>query len=171
MAVFGRWGRRGPYEKGQISIRYSKTLKIMEIIGIILVLAIALITAIKYPGMPDQVPFHFGASGEVDSLGPKSNLWIVPGSCIMIYVLITLAGFFPGSWNFPKNINMEKLHLAEDTMRMMLMCLKIVITIMMGYMQIMVMKTTGTASMYVLFGFLIVMMAIVMYFMVKIRKL
>lgn len=95
MALFGRWGHRGPYEKGQITIKYSKTLRIMEIIGVALVALIALVTAIKYPGMPDQVPFHFGASGEADSLGPKSNLWIVPGACTMIYVLMTLASFFP----------------------------------------------------------------------------
>lgn len=171
MALFGRWGQRGPYEKGQITIKYNKTLKIMELIGIIILLAIVLMTAVKYPGMPDQIPFHFGASGEVDSLGPKSNLWIVPGAGIMVYMLMTLAGIFPGSWNYPSNIKPEKLPLAENTMRTMLMTLKIVITVMMGYMQIMIMKTTGTASMYVLFAFLVVMMAVVIYFMVKMRKL
>ena len=38
MALFGRFGHRGPYRKGEIKIRYTKFLMVMEIIGIVMLL-------------------------------------------------------------------------------------------------------------------------------------
>ena len=105
MALFGRFGHAGPYRKGEIKISYTKSLIVMEIIGILMILGIFVYTAIKYHGISGQIPTHFDGFGQADAWGSKMNLWMLPGVALIIYILVTISAFFPSSWKYPVKVS------------------------------------------------------------------
>lgn len=59
----------------------------------LLIIAIQIIVAIvTYPFLPDTVPSHWNAAGQVDSYMPKlANALIVPGMSILLFIVLKLA--------------------------------------------------------------------------------
>lgn len=171
MAVFGRFGHRGPYRKGEIRIRYTKFLMVMEAIGIILLAVILVYTAFRYTMLPDQIPKHYNAVGEIDSWGSKSSVWTIPLVSILVYALVTVAAFFPNAWNYPAKIDPEKLPQAENKVRQMLACMKVLISGLFMYLQFETLNLSQNISMGVTFGFMLVMFGIVLYFIAALRKM
>ena len=171
MAVFGRWGHRGPYRKGEVKIRYTKLLARLEIVGLILLAAIFIYTAFRYPMLPDEVPTHYGVTGEADAWGGKGHLWFVPFVAAIVYGLVTLAAFFPNAWNYPAKIDEDKLEIAENNVRQLLMYMKILITCMFGYMQLKMLSLSGSVSMTVTFVFMILLLILIVYYIGKLKRL
>lgn len=171
MAIFGRFGHRGPYRKGQIIVRYTKFLTILETIGCLMLLALVTYTAFRYAGMPEQIPTHYNGLGEVDGWGSKTSLWIVPGASALTYGLLTLVAFFPGAWNYPGKIPAENLPAAENKVRQMLMFMKLLITALFFYLQLQMLKLSESVSMGVTFVFLLLMLLIIVYFMGSLKRL
>lgn len=171
MALFGGFGHKGPYRKGEIKIRYTKFLMVMEVIGIVLLAALLVYTAFRYTMLPAEIPKHYNALGEVDSWGPKSSVWIIPIAAILIYALVTVAAFFPNAWNYPVKIAEENLPKAENKIRQMLACMKVLITGLFIYLQFETLNLSTNISMGVTFGFMLVMFGIMFYFLAALRKL
>ncbi len=164
-------GHKGPYKKGEVKIRYTKLLSRLEILGLILIVAIFIYTAFKYPMLPDKVPTHYGVTGEVDSWGGKGHLWIVPCVSAVLYGLVTLASFFPNSWNYPAKIDEDKLEEAENNVRQLLMYMKILVICMLGYMQVRMLSLSGTVSMTVTFVFMMLLLLLIVYYIGKLKRL
>lgn len=61
-----------------------------------------------YTGLPDVIPTHFNAAGEVDGHGGKGSLWMLPGIALFT-VLITLGlpQAAPSLINYPVKITEE----------------------------------------------------------------
>ncbi|GEM_PF-1264291 len=152
-------------------IEYSKVLIIMEIIGVMILLAILIATAYVYPTLPDRVPTHFNALGEADRWGGKGYLWFVPAMSVFLYLLITIAGFFPKTWNYPSKIDPSKLPLAEKKVRNLLMIVKLIITAMFGYIQYMILKLSGQISFLIMILFTAVLFGIIIYYIVSLSRL
>lgn len=171
MALFGRFGHRGPYRKGEIKIRYTKFLMVMEIIGIVMLVGLLIYTAFRYPMVPDEIPTHYGSTGEADAWGSKTRLWTIPAVSFLVYGLVTLASFFPNAWNYPAKIPVEKLPRAENKVRQMLACMKVLITGLFIYLQFEMLSLSESVSMGVTFVFMLLMFAIMIYFIAALRRL
>jgi len=171
MALFGGFGHKGPYRKGEIKIKYTKFLIALEIIGIALLAALLVYTAFRYTMLPAEIPKHYNGLGEVDAWGPKSSVWIIPVAAILIYALVTVAGFFPNAWNYPAKIELENLPKAEDKVRQMLAFMKLLITGLFMYLQFETLRLSENISMGVTFGFMLLMFAIMIYYMAALRRL
>ena len=171
MALFGKFGHRGPYRKGEIRIRYTKFLIAMEIIGVAILAAILVYTAFRYTMLPAEIPKHYNGLGEVDAWGPKSSVWTIPIVSILVYALVTVSSFFPNTWNYPAKIELENLPKAENKVRQMLSCMKILITGLFAYLQFETLRLSENISMGVTFGFMILMFGIMLYFMAALRRL
>lgn len=65
-----------------------------------------------WPLIPETIPTHFGFSGEPDAWGSKSTLLILPVTSLALYLLLTVIGFFPRTYNYPFKIT-EKNALAQ----------------------------------------------------------
>jgi hypothetical protein len=68
---------------------------------------------------------HFGASGAVDSYGDKSTLIILPAITFGLYVLLTVIGFFPRSFNYPVEVTEENRGRLQATALTMMGWLKV----------------------------------------------
>lgn len=86
-----------------------------------LFVAIGLALAIGYyPGLPEQIPTHFGPSGEADKFGSKNTIFLLP-----VMSLVLVAGFiflmqFPHKFNYLNKITPENAESEYRSMRILL---------------------------------------------------
>lgn len=79
------------------------TTKTTLAIGIGLAAAAAVVSLIVYPSLPDQVPTHWNAAGQIDGWGGKAFGSFVAPCGMLLMVLLTVA--LP--WLSPKNFKVE----------------------------------------------------------------
>ena len=54
--------------------------------------------------LPDRIPIHFDAAGQINGWGSPAMLWLLPAVATGIYVLITLVMRHPSAFNFPVQV-------------------------------------------------------------------
>lgn len=105
-------------------------LEVLSILGIVLSLF-----AVYYfwPQIPARIPTHFGPSGLPDGWGGKGSLFILAGSAVFSYLLITLTARFPNLFNYPWTINGENADRQYRIARSLMYWLKTEIVWLMLY--------------------------------------
>ncbi|MDZ7267247.1 MAG: DUF1648 domain-containing protein [candidate division KSB1 bacterium] len=53
-----------------------------------------------FPTLPDRIPVHFNAAGEVDGWGSKSHLLVLFGLIVALTLLLTILRRFPHKFNY-----------------------------------------------------------------------
>jgi uncharacterized membrane protein len=76
--------------------------KIHWIIACLLPVAALGLTAAVYPSLPERIPTHWNAAGEIDGWGPKSMAFVMPG--VMIFMLGLLRAV---PWLSPKHFEVD----------------------------------------------------------------
>lgn len=92
----GKWKNTG---------KYAKINKYLDIIGVVLVVALIVITCIYWIKAPDIVPIHFNFKGEIDSYGSKNTLFILLPIAIIIYIGLAILSKYPEVCNYCIEIN------------------------------------------------------------------
>lgn len=87
----------------------------IEIITLIFVVMLIGLPAFYYGDLPNQVPSHYNASGEVDNYSGKSSILVLPVIGLFLYVGLTFLNRFPHIFNYPKEITDDN---AESQYRM-----------------------------------------------------
>lgn len=54
---------------------------------------------IRFPHLPEQIPIHFNAKGEIDGYGGRFSLLLMPLIGLVMDASLVLVGRFPKSWN------------------------------------------------------------------------
>ncbi|MFM7328924.1 MAG: DUF1648 domain-containing protein, partial [Bacteroidota bacterium] len=69
-----------------MNLKQTKADRLIEITGWALVVVLWGLAISAYPTLPETIPTHFNATGEVDGSGPKDMIWIAPiiGSLLFI---------------------------------------------------------------------------------------
>jgi len=88
-----------------MKIKYTKFQIALEIVGSLLLLGMIIFIFAKWNQIPDQVPGHYNAMGEIDRWGSKIEIIILPLMSIFIYAMTTGFSFFPQTWNIPVKIS------------------------------------------------------------------
>ena len=105
-------------EKWKNTGKYAKINKYLDIIGVVLVVALIVITCIYWIKAPDIVPIHFNFKGEIDSYGSKNTLFILLPIAIIIYIGLAILSKYPEVYNYCIEINdknKEKQYLMAST--------------------------------------------------------
>lgn len=90
--VIEEWPKRLPFNK----------VDVLLIVVMAICLIVPLVRMIMiYGALPDIIPTHFGASGEVDGYGSKWSLWILWGVDLLCCGLIVVSELFPRWINVP----------------------------------------------------------------------
>lgn len=89
-----------------------------------------------WPGLPDQIPGHYNAAGEVDRWGSKIEVLVVPIIMLVMYGLLTLISNYPDLWNMPTSMtpqNKDKMYkIAKD----MLIVLRTLLVLDFAYISV-----------------------------------
>ena len=64
----------------------------LEIAAIGLTVGLAVLCALVYPNLPDQIPVHFNSAGYPDAYDSKATIWWLPGLAVACYATLTLLG-------------------------------------------------------------------------------
>lgn len=78
---------------------------VLEAVSLTVVVAIFLNLAAHWSELPDQVPRHYGFSGNPDRWGGKNGLWVLPFTAVGLYILLTAASRYQGLINLPFTVD------------------------------------------------------------------
>lgn len=130
-----------------LKIPKTKIEKVFDFIGIGLFLLSIVYIIIQWRGIPDEVPGHFNAAGEVDRWGSKFELLMLP---IIGFFMMFMMGVFekaPHMHNYPKRLNESNVEQFYLNSRKMLNSLKNICLIVFAYLNVvMVQIALGQAT-------------------------
>ena len=83
------------------AVKPKKTVwsRISEALCLLLMVGTIAYLAVMWKSIPDTIPAHYNAAGEVNRWGDKSELIFLPIIGGMLYFLITLVQQYPEAWN------------------------------------------------------------------------
>ena len=73
--------------------------KLMNRLSLLLLFGMAVFLAAYWRFIPEEVPMHFNAAGEIDRWGSRAELLILPIITWLIYGLLTVVELILGAWN------------------------------------------------------------------------
>jgi len=142
-----------------MKLKYTIPQIIVEVIGVILLVTLFVILGIKYGSLPNKIPTHFNAAGEIDGWGGKLSIFTLPILGVLIYILTTVITFFPSSWNFSTSKMTPKNEVPlYQCMKTFLIVTKVEMVTMFFYTTLNILKGTAMSSMfvYIIFAVLII---------------
>ncbi|MDP4164393.1 MAG: DUF1648 domain-containing protein [Bacillota bacterium] len=102
-----------------MKLKYTKFQIALETIGLLLLVGMIVFVYTQWNQIPQQVPMHYNAMGEIDSWGNKNVILFLPAISILLYAIITTVSFFPQAWNVPVQItdeNKEAVYLSTKNL-------------------------------------------------------
>ena len=139
-----------------------------------LVVFSAVYAVISYGSLPDQIPMHFSASGEVNSYGSKDSIW-----ALNIIAIATVIGMYyinrlPHIFNYPQKITEDNAKRNYTEATKMLRYLNFGISLLfavIGYEIISIgldsSKNLSTISSYVIISLVIIMTVFPILYVIK----
>lgn len=109
-----------------------KVPRILLIVNTLLLVGIWVFAGVKYAGLPEIIPVHFNAQGNVDGEGGKAMIWGLPSVATFIHLVFIGVSGEPNSplLNVPQSLrNRESLqkHLFSLQLPIMLLFLDILV--------------------------------------------
>ncbi|TCT19327.1 uncharacterized protein DUF1648 [Melghiribacillus thermohalophilus] len=93
------------WKRPKLQLPKTKSEWIGDIIGYSIYVGSILFLILVWNRLPDEVPGHYNALGEVDRWGSKWELLVLPGSGAFIALLMQILEKFPEVHNYPKRLN------------------------------------------------------------------
>jgi len=93
------------WKRPKIKISKTKSEWIWDIIGYSFYFGSFIFLIYSWNRLPEEVPAHYNALGEVDRWGAKMELFILPIVGGVIALLLQLFEKFPESHNYPERLN------------------------------------------------------------------
>lgn len=112
--------------KPKIKIIPSAADRLLENIGILLLIALWVLSLVSYIKSPDIVPIHFNGSGSADGFGNKISILLLPLIPTAIYFLLGLLNKYPHVFNYPVTITADNVVKQYTIATKMMRALKIV---------------------------------------------
>ncbi|MDR3668184.1 MAG: DUF1648 domain-containing protein [Ignavibacteriaceae bacterium] len=102
-----------------MKLKYTKIQIALEIVGLLLIIGMIIFICVRWNQIPQKIPGHYNAMGEIDRWGSKSEILIMPIVGILLYIFITIMSFFPLIWNVPIQVtdeNKEAVYLVVKSL-------------------------------------------------------
>lgn len=113
----------------KIKVTLSSFDKTLETICISLILVLWGLTLFAYFTLPDTIPTHYNASGEVDNYGSKTTLIFLPVLCTILFCGLTILNKHPNILNYVTPITEENAERQYKYATRMLRFIKLLIAI------------------------------------------
>jgi len=86
---------------------YSKFHLVCDVLCILSFIGLAIFLATQWQNLPEQIPQHYNIAGEPDAWAEKGMLLFMPGMSLFLYLLVSVLGCFPKTWNIPVAVTEE----------------------------------------------------------------
>jgi len=108
-----------------MEFKYTKLQLALEIVALLLLVGMITFVDIQWNQLPQQIPSHYNAMGEIDSWGSKTQVLFMPVLSILLYVLIAAVSFFPKIWNVPTKVTNENKEIVYRYTKNLLLAIKV----------------------------------------------
>ena len=109
----------------KIKIPLTITDKIIEVMGLLVLIGFWIFTLFHYNQLPDIIPTHFGAEGKPDGYGEKYTILFLPIIGSLLYIALTILARFPHKMNYTATITEANAEKQYTIMTQMLRVLKV----------------------------------------------
>lgn len=119
-----------------MKIKNTKVDWIIEAICLLLLGGITLYLILNWSSMPDKIPMHYNAAGEIDRWGKKTEIIFIPVMSWFIYGLTTLTEKYPNSWNVGVQVTDENAPRVYRILKSMIKTTKLCMVIAFCYITV-----------------------------------
>lgn len=130
-------------ERPKIKIELSTTDKVIEVLGWLTLLTLWGLIVLNYSNLPETIPTHYNASGQVDSYGNKATIFMLPVIWTILFAGISILNKYPHIFNYPTNITADNARQQYANATRMIRYLKFAFTLIFLLMDF---KTLQTAT-------------------------
>jgi len=123
-------------ERPQIHIEKTMFEKLANIIGIASIVAMILYIELNWSALPDDVPIHFNAAGEVDRWDSKWSMLILPIIAIALYIFMEVIEKRPHTHNYPARLTEQNAAQFYKESCQTLNLTKNITTLMLAYIAV-----------------------------------
>lgn len=152
-----------------MKLKITKFQFVIEIITLLFLIAMFVYLRQAWAGIPDKVPGHFDAAGQINRWGNKSELLMVPIISVILYLLLTAVTFFPAIWNVPASVTEENRTIVYESIRNMMCVMKLEMVLCFTYISYKSIKLQALSS-YFFFVFLVIIFGTMAYYLRKTLK-
>lgn len=153
-----------------MKVKYTKFQIALEIVGLLLVVGMIAVVCIYWNQIPQKIPGHYNAMGEVDRWGSKSEIIISPIVSSLLYILLTVLSFFPKTWNVGVKITELNREAVYCCTRNILSLIKVELVGMFFYTTYYT-ATAQSLPAYFIPVFLFVVFGTVIYYVIRILQI
>lgn len=116
----------------KITLHLTAGDKLLEALGLIVMLASWVIVIVNYNNLPDIIPIHYNAAGEADGFGSKRQILSLPTIATVMFLALTILNKFPHVFNYPVMITEANALRNYTNATRMVRYLKFVIALIFG---------------------------------------
>ena len=114
----------------------SKTDRILEALGWIMLIGTLMYLIIGWSSFPDQIPAHYNAAGEIDRYGSKWEIVFIEAVMWLLYLGIGLLEKYPEIWNTGVKVTPVNREKVYCTLRYFIKTLKLSTTLIFAFLVI-----------------------------------
>lgn len=86
----------------KLKLPWTWPQRILEFLCLLCLLAQLLLPVLLWSRLPDPMPTHFNAAGEIDGWGSRATLFLFPGFSLLMWLFLGLCQRIdPKKWNIP----------------------------------------------------------------------
>lgn len=100
---------------------------------LLILLGTAGFLALYWKHIPQEVPMHYNAAGEIDRWGSRGELLALPVIAWLLYGFLTVAEQFPGAWNTGVKVTAENRERVYALLGHLISTLKLLMTAMFAW--------------------------------------
>ena len=146
-------------------------LDILEtIVSLLSLVGVVVYLILTWKTIPDQIPMHYNAAGEINRWGSKSELIVLPIISWLMFGLITLIERYPSVWNTGVRITDNNRTEVYRLLKNLIAVVKIFVLLMFGSITVISSLSLSLPVWYIL-GFIVLLFGAIAYFIVRLTRL
>jgi len=153
-----------------IKIERNALDTIETIVSLLCLVGVVVYLILAWNTIPDKIPGHYNAAGEVNRWGNKSKLIMLPIISWVTYGLITLIERFPQIWNTGVRVTEENRAAVYRLLKSMIAVVKMFVLLMFASLTVLSSLSLNLPMWYVL-AFLVALFGTIAYFIVRLTRL
>ncbi|HMO38477.1 MAG TPA: DUF1648 domain-containing protein [Saprospiraceae bacterium] len=112
-----------------LNLKAINTNQFLTIITLFILASQFVLIISNFELLPDKIPMHTTAGGEVDQWGPKWTIWLMPGINVLILTAIFYFKSRPEILNYPVKVTEENKTALYSKMQRLLLVIGIAVSI------------------------------------------
>lgn len=115
-------------------LRRKKIHYIIDILCLILLICTSIYLIIRWSDLPEKIPGHYDAYGNIDRWGSKTEIIVMPIFAWFMFISISILERFPQVWNTGVKVTEANAYKVYSTLYDMIITLKIILTLVFSFL-------------------------------------